>query len=75
MINKVKDFVTWGEIDAETFEKLKKKSSIKGESILAYRLNPPRKGYGRKGIKIPFSIGGALGDRKQKINDLILRML
>ena len=39
------------------------------------RLGPPRKGYGRKGIKKDFSIGGALGDRKEKINDLVRRML
>ncbi len=40
-----------------------------------YHLNPPRKGFGRKGIKKSFSIGGGLGDRKEKINDLILRMI
>ncbi|MDP3990014.1 MAG: 50S ribosomal protein L30 [archaeon] len=40
-----------------------------------FRLNPPRKGFGRKGIKIPFSKGGALGNRGEKINDLLLRMI
>ncbi len=40
-----------------------------------FRLNPPRKGFGRKGIKMPFTVGGALGNRGDKINDLILRML
>jgi len=40
-----------------------------------FRLNPPRKGFGRKGIKIPFKVGGALGYRKEKINDIIKRML
>ena len=40
-----------------------------------FRLNPPRKGFGRKGIKVPFKVGGTLGDRKEKINDLIKRML
>jgi large subunit ribosomal protein L30 len=40
-----------------------------------FRLSPPRKGFGRKGIKRSFVIGGALGDRKEKINDLIKRML
>ncbi len=38
-------------------------------------LNPPRKGFGRKGIKVAFAVGGALGYRGEKINDLILRML
>jgi len=40
-----------------------------------FRLNPPKKGFGRKGIKVAFKTGGALGDRKEKINDLIKRML
>lgn len=40
-----------------------------------FRLNPPRKGFGRKGIKMPFKVGGALGYRGEKINDLVERML
>ena len=40
-----------------------------------FRLNSPRKGLGRKGIKIPFKVGGGLGYRGEKINDLIKRML
>jgi large subunit ribosomal protein L30 len=40
-----------------------------------FNLSPPRKGFGRKGIKAPFNVGGALGPRGDKINDLILRML
>ncbi len=40
-----------------------------------FRLNPPTKGYAPKGTKKPFSLGGALGYRKDKINDLIQRML
>jgi large subunit ribosomal protein L30 len=40
-----------------------------------FRLNPPRKGFGRKGIKMPFKIGGALGNRSEKINDLLERMI
>ena len=40
-----------------------------------FRLNPPKKGYGRNGIKRPFLKGGALGDRKEKINDLLKRMI
>jgi len=39
------------------------------------RMRPPRKGYGREGIKKSFSVGGALGYRGQAINDLIRRML
>ncbi len=40
-----------------------------------FRLNPPRKGFGRKGIKMPFKLGGALGNREDKMNDLVVRML
>jgi large subunit ribosomal protein L30 len=40
-----------------------------------FRLNPPTKGYAPEGTKKPFSLGGALGYRKEKINDLIQRML
>tara|TARA_Y100000310_G_scaffold332738_1_gene408878 strand:+ start:1013 stop:1489 length:477 start_codon:yes stop_codon:yes gene_type:complete len=40
-----------------------------------FRLSPPRGGFERKGIKHSFSIGGALGYRKNKINELIRRML
>ncbi len=40
-----------------------------------FRLQPPRKGFDRAGIKRPFSLGGALGYRKDAINDLVVRML
>lgn len=70
MLMKVKDFITWGELDDETTKALQKK---KGNPY--HRLNNPRKGFGRKGIKALFLKGGALGDRKEKINDLIKRMI
>jgi len=51
-------------------------SDVDGKKIKKFfRLNSPRKGYGRKGIKYAFSIGGALGHRGEKINDLIMRMI
>jgi len=40
-----------------------------------FRLKPPKKGFGRRGIKKPYSIGGALGYRASDINDLISRMI
>ena len=82
MINKVKDYVTWGNIDDETEKLLLKKRGKRikdkeGKDVMRkfFRLNSPRKGFGRKGIKLPFSVSGALGDRKEKINDLIKRMI
>lgn len=85
MIQKAKDFITWGEIDEETHKMLieKRGGEDKGVSDSSkekgqkgyFRLNPPRKGYGRKGVKKVFGEGGALGYRGEKINDLIRRML
>lgn len=40
-----------------------------------FRLAPPRKGHDRKGIKKPFTLGGALGYRGKEINELIMRMI
>ncbi len=111
MIKRVKDYITWGEIDADTFKLLlekkgrlmgnkqltndyvieKTKSNIKefsdeffsGKKTLNdipgikkfFRLNPPVKGYEREGIKKPYSMGGALGYRKENINELLRRMI
>ena len=111
MLRKVKDYVTWGEIDENTFKELllnrgrivgkkklneqylKEKTKLSIEEFskeffnfkktlkdvpglkLYFRLKPPVKGFERKGIKTPFSIGGVIGYRKDKINNLLLRML
>jgi len=64
MLTKVKDYVTWGEITAETHK------ILGGFS----RLHPPRGGFERKGIKKSFSVGGALGYRGEKMNDLLRKM-
>ena len=40
-----------------------------------FRLKPPSKGYERKGIKKPVSVGGALGYRGEKINELLEKMV
>lgn len=71
MLKKAKDFITWGEVNAEVIELLKKRD----EGKKFYRLAPPRKGFERKGIKKSFSVGGALGYRGEKINELITRMV
>ena len=97
MLKRVKDYITWGEIDEETYKMLvdkrgeefkgrgtdsKKKIdyndfiSINNKKIKKYfRLSAPRKGFERKGIKHPFTNGGALGYRGEKINELIKRMV
>jgi len=40
-----------------------------------FRLAPPVKGFERKGIKMPFAKGGVLGNRADKISELITKML
>lgn len=79
MLNKVKDLTTYGEVSDETIRLLQDKRGQKdaktGELKPFFRLNPPRKGFERKGTKIPFTVGGALGYRGDKINDLIQRMI
>jgi large subunit ribosomal protein L30 len=110
MLQKVKDYVTWGEIDNDSLNQvltsrgkligdipitdkyIKTNSNYKSISDFAkviiegkaklsdlknikpvIRLHPPRKGY--EGIKRPFTNGGALGYRGDKINELIRRMI
>ncbi len=69
-LKKVQSYATWGPVSDEVAKKL----SAKGKGKF-FALQPPRKGYGRKGVKMPFSKGGALGNRGEKINDLLLRMI
>lgn len=110
MLEKVKDFVTWGELDRETFKELlqkrgklpigklddkyfKEKAKLSFDEFVEsyfnfkkelkdvpglkpfFTLNSPSKGFERAGIKKPYSLGGALGYRKNDINALIRRML
>ena len=97
MLKKSKDFITWGELDDDTFNTLvnKRGEEFNGRETDArgkikyndffvhnnkkfkkyFRLNPPRKGFGRKGIKHPFKSGGSLGYRGAAIKDLMKRMV
>lgn len=40
-----------------------------------FKLTPPRHGFETKGLKAPYSLGGALGYRKENINELLKRMI
>jgi large subunit ribosomal protein L30 len=78
MIFKVKDYVTYGEIDAETLKKLQEKRGVKdkkGQLKSFFSLTPPKGGFERKGIKKSFTVGGALGYRGAEINNLIEKMI
>ena len=75
---KCKDYVTFGEISEETYKHLVSKRGEKdadGKAKRHFRLHPPRGGFEKGGIKKPFSMGGALGDRKGKMDDLVKRMI
>jgi len=95
MIRKLRDFVAFGEINTETFEKLiekrgqivDKKKKMESKKIVEelekgkkyeslnlkpfFRLHPPRKGIKAK-LHFP---KGVLGNNREKINDLVGRML
>jgi large subunit ribosomal protein L30 len=91
MIYKCNDYITYGEISKEHLKKLfeKKGIQLKEEEIdslfkcsktpkqlgikLPIRMRPPKHGY--EAIKKSFSIGGSLGYRGSKINELIERMI
>ncbi len=111
MIMKIKDYVTWGEVDEKTVKTLlEKRGRLAGKNKLSesylkeklkigfddfvkeffefkksfkdipglklfFKLKPPEGGFERKGIKKDFSVGGVLGYRGNKINDLIIRMI
>lgn len=75
MLKQCSNYITWGEISSEVLDALAKARTPVGQAITSFRLHPPRGGYERKGIKVPFSLGGALGYRGAAINNLITRML
>ncbi len=76
MIEKLRDFVAYGEINDDVYKELVKIRGRKGKDGKLkpfFRLHPPRKGIESKKH---FGVGkGVLGNNKEKINDLILRML
>ena len=65
--------LTWDKL-IDLFEKDQKEVYKLGVKKV-FRLSPPSKGFERKGIKMPYTVGGVLGDRKDKINDLLLKMI
>lgn len=74
MLSKADNFITYGEIDEETEQKLKDEAATTGKDNV-FRLQPPRKGFARKGIKVHYKHGGAHGYREDNISELIQRMI
>lgn len=66
MIKKVKDYVAYGTVDETVVKKYGLKTTV--------NLHPPRGGFEKKGIKVPYSTGGALGNRGDKMAVLIEKM-
>jgi len=103
MLQKAKDYITWGEPSAETVTKMLRKRGKATDELVAkntkyktvdefvgafmkfeaemgdlkikrvFRLSPPRKGYAS--TKKPFTKHGSLGNRGEKINKLLARMI
>ncbi len=72
-LQKAKDYITWGPIDAETYKQLIAKRG-EGKEQKLYRLHPPKGGF-KKSTKIAFP-KGELGKRDaESIKKLLLRML
>ena len=65
--------------DMEEFVKIVDGSKIKLTDIPGlknfFRLKPPSKGFERKGMKQPYSLGGVFGYRGKDINVLLTRMI
>ena len=109
MLQKVKDYTTFGSIDEALFvDMLNKRGETIGKTKVSedkkidtkaiakdffagkiknrdltlkhnikpfFRLHPPIGGFEKKGIKMPFAKKGVLGDRKDKMSELITKML
>ena len=72
MINKVKDFVTWGSVTEETLTALESKRK---EGAKCIALQPPKGGFERKGTKKSYKNKGALGNRKDDMDALVKKMI
>ena len=71
MIEKVRNFVAYGEIDDATYKELVEKRKTKIKNF--FRLHPARGGME---TKKHFGVGkGVLGNHGDKINELVRRML
>ncbi len=88
MLKKAKDYITWGHVDAGTMKLLLEKrgeaASVRSKNFVVmdgknykpcFRLSPAKGGLGSRGIKASFTNSGALGDRKEKINELLRKMI
>lgn len=63
-------------VDAKTVAKKILEGKLKESGVTPiFKLSPPKKGFARKGVLHGFNQGGELGYQKEKINELIERMI
>ena len=74
MLRKVCGFITWGQISDELFKELCEKRGSETNKT-HFRLSPPKGGYDCEGIRKYIKMRGACGDRKDKISELLKRMI
>lgn len=71
---KVKNKINVDDFVKDFFDFKKELRDVPGLKLF-FRLGMPVKGFEKGGIKVPYSLGGVLGYRKDQINDLIKRMV
>lgn len=72
MMNKVKDFITYGEVSDEVVEKLEERNGKEIKSGDSVNLSPPSGGY--RDTKKNTGQGGSLGKR-ENMDELVERMV
>jgi len=70
VLQQIRDYVTWGDVTKETMDALQKRNTKSKSKV--YRLNNPIGGW--KNVKNHYPKGD-LGNRGEKINELIKKML
>ena len=71
-LRKVGGYVTWGPVNDALIKELQEK---RGKDQTHFKLSPPRKGFGRGGIRKYIKMNGACGGRGEAIEELLRRMM
>ena len=74
MLRKASGYITWGLISEDIVKELREKRG-KTPGQTHFKLSPPKGGFDRGGIRKYYKMRGACGNRKEKINDLLRRMI
>ena len=74
MLRKASGYITWGTISEDLVKELIEKRG-KTPDQKHFKLSPPRGGFDQGGIRKYYKMRGACGNRKEKISDLLRRMI